>query len=613
MGQTVSSDANIITKAFVYSLVVIVAALITGAGVWYWATSASGETDHITQFSTPDEPEVFDPRAKVPVPKVRFVDVTKECGIDFVHENGSEEDTLLPEIMNAGVALFDYDNDGDLDIFFTNFAPWPSSKRALTERHVQALYRNEGNWRFTNVTEEAGLDVTLHAFGVAVGDYDNDGWDDLYVSCILGESRLFRNLGNGKFEDVTDQVGLRSPPGAFHTSCGFFDYDNDGDLDLFVCNYVVWSEQVNKALFFRIENGIRGVVNPRNFAGTHCYLYRNDGGVFSDVSEQAGIHVFNVDNKPLGKALGVIFVDLNHDGWTDIVVANDTVRNFAFINQGDGTFVERGREIQVAFDSYGNARSGMGIDVADFRNNGTWGIAIGNFSGEMSALFVSSPRHLVFTDEAPVAGIGAPTARPLTFGVCFFDFDLDGWLDYAQANGHVEPEIARSEEDMTYPQPPQLFWNCGAYLKETLCDFIELKEEDIGPDFFKPIVGRGLAYGDLDGDGDLDLVIAGVGSAPRILRNDQQLGHHWLRIHLEGTHCNRNAYGALVVAQAGKLRMRRVVSATRSYLTQCEPTVTFGLGKYNKPVEVEITWPCGKKQTLELEPDRLHTIREPQE
>ncbi len=613
MNEAVRADSNIIVRAFFYSLAFLLVAGGIGVGIWFWVASASGDVDQITEFDSISPEPVPDPRSVVQVPKVRFVDVTKEAGIDFVHESGADGRKLLPEIMTAGVALFDYDNDGDLDIFFANFAPWPSSSRAATDRPTQALYRNDGNWRFTNVTKEAGLDVTMHALGVAVGDYDNDGWNDLYVSALLGEARMFRNLGNGRFEDVTDRVGLRAPPEEFQTSCGFLDYDRDGDLDLFVCRYVVWNEEINESLFFRLENGVRGMVNPRQFAGTHCRLFRNDDGVFSDVSQEAGIEVNNLQGKPLGKALGVVFLDVNRDGWCDIVVANDTVRNFLFLNQQDGTFREVGQEYQVAFGPYGIARSGMGIDAADFRNNGTLGIAVGNFSGEMTGLFVSKPGSHVFSDEAMVAGLGVPTTKPLTFGVCFFDYDLDGWLDFAQANGHVEPDIAATEEDLTYPQPPQLFWNCGPMSRKAQCDFIEVKPEDSGPDFFKPIVGRGIVAGDLDGDGDLDVVITGIGSAPRVLRNDQQLGHHWLRLHLVGKHCNRNAYGAEVTLTAGKLRQWRCVSATRSYLSQCESTLTFGLGKYQGEVQLEITWPCGKKQSLTIDKlDQLLRIEEPE-
>jgi hypothetical protein len=606
--ELVAENDAIVNRALWWSLAAVTAAALAGGFVWlaFFREVPQVAPPLTTAVGATGEP----PRAADP-PDVPFVDVTEESGISFVHQSGNRGEVLFPEIMGGGVAVFDYNSDGRLDLLFLNETHWPGTAEAeqAENQPLPALYRNEGEWRFTDVTREAGLDISFYGMGVACGDYDNDGDTDLYLTAV-GECRLLRNEA-GVFTDVTQAAGVAGPRDAWTTSAGWFDYDLDGDLDLFACSYVQWSLQMNLARSFRPQGGVRGSLSPQSFDGSVVRLYRNEGeGLFSDVSQAAGLEIVNDDTTaPVAKALGVCFADLNGDEWPDILVANDTVRNFAFLNQKDGKFMERGRELRVAFGPYGEARQGMGMDVADFRNDGTQGIAIGNFAGEMTALFVSSKGTSgQFSDEAIAAGIGAPTRPLLTFGLFFFDYDLDGWLDLLAANGHTEPNIAKVVSSQTYAQPAQLFWNCG---RTGEVDFAEVTADDSGKDLFQPIVGRGAAYGDLDDDGDLDVVLTGIGTRPLILKNDQQLGHHWVRLRLVGGTANRDAIGARVELKVAGIWQRQVVSPAKSYLSACEQTLTFGLGKHEAIEEARIVWPGGDVQPLEgLAIDQLTVVEQ---
>lgn len=549
------------------------------------------------------------PAVRAPIPPIPFTDVTAAAGIRFTHENGAAGEKLLPETMGGGCGFFDMDGDGDQDLVFTSGCRWPWDARPAAEPATGRLYRNDGAGTFTDVTAGSGLDVSFYGTGLAIGDYDADGLPDLFVAAV-GPDRLFRNQGGGRFTDVTAAAGVAGGDGEWGTSCGFFDADGDGDLDLFVCNYVEWTRDLDRGQDFRLVGGGRAYGRPQNFAGAFPRLHRNDGdGRFTDVSEEAGVRVRNpATGVPVGKSLGLAFDDLDGDGATDVLVANDTVQNFLLHNRG-GRFAEIGREAGIAYDVEGRARGAMGIDVGRFRNDDEVGIVIGNFANEMSALYVSRGRGLQFKDDAVSDGFGPETRQELTFGILFADFDLDGRLDIVAANGHLEEDINKVQRTQFYEQSPELFWNCGP---DDPIEFRPVPPESCGADFHRPLVGRAAAAADIDGDGDTDLVITASGGPPRLLRNDQQLGHHWLRVSLVGRGGNTSALGAaLALSRGGTVQSRRIWP-TRSYQSQCELPATFGLGDSTDTGTLTIRWPDGTTTKHEnLAADRLHVIRQP--
>ncbi len=545
------------------------------------------------------------------VPVVPFTDVTADAGIDFVHVNGAAGEALLPETMGAGGAFFDVDRDGDQDLLLVNSTTWDA---VLADAEVgpgtgptMSLYENDGAGKFADRTAGSGLEVSFYGTGVAVGDVDGDGWTDLFVSAV-GPNRLFRNVEGERFEDVTATAGVAGADTEWSSSSAFFDADGDGDLDLLVGNYVRWSREIDIEVGYQLTGVGRAYGPPLNYGGTTMDLYRNDGsGVFTDVSEEAGLHILNpATETPVAKTLGLAPVDIEGDGDTDVVVANDTVRNFLLVNDGSGVFTEDGELYGLAYGRDGAATGAMGADAADFRNDGELGFAIANFANEMTSLYVSQGDPTLWSDEAITAGIGAPSRRVLSFGLFFFDYDLDGRLDLLQVNGHLEDDIEVVEPSQQYRQAPQLFWNAGPDAAST---FVPV-EPAPGDGLTVELVGRGSSYADIDGDGDLDVLLLQTGDRPLLLRNDQETGHRWLRFLLrgDGERVNRDAIGAWVEVEqetaAGPVVQRRRVMPTRSYQSQVEPVVTIGLGDVASVDElgrVEVLWPDGTRQAVDVD------------
>jgi hypothetical protein len=600
---TLSRGEARIRRAFIISSAIIVAAVLIGAIAWLLLQRPAPET-RVEEVSLPTpmkaQPPAGDEGAAKP-PAVRFTDITESAGIGFVHVNGAYGERLMPETIGSGAAFFDYDRDGDQDLFLVNSQRWPDRAEGH-EPARQALYRNDGSGHFDDVTEAAGLAVTTYGMGVAVGDIDGDGWDDLYLTTLNG-NRLFRNR-EGRFEDITEAAGVAGGDDTWSSSAAFFDYDRDGALDLFVVNYVRWSREIDLEIDFRLTGLGRAYGAPLNFVGTQNQLYRNDGDShFTDVSAEAGILVHDpVSGNPVGKGLGVVPFDLDDDGWMDLVVVNDTVRNFLFRNLGNGRFEETAIFDGIAYNRNGKATSAMGVDIARFRDDAELGIAVGNFANEMASLYVTTEGQAPFVDEAVLEGLGTASRIPLTFGVLFFDYDLDGRLDLLLANGHLEHEIHTVQRSQHYAQPPLLLWNCG-----DACRGRFVPVEDAG-DMGQDLVGRGISVADIDADGDLDVLITQNGRRPALLRNDQATGHHWLRVALVGRPPATSAIGArLTLTGPGWTRQREVIPS-RGYLSQVERIVTFGIGDLDDPkaLELRIDWPDGARQLLR--PERLDTV-----
>jgi hypothetical protein len=505
----------------------------------------------------------------------RLVDITANAGLQFRHNSGAYGGKLLPETLGAGCAFLDYDADGWQDILLVNGMDWPGHRR---QRSTLALYRNNRNGTFTDVTRAAGLDVELYGMGVAVGDFNNDGFADVFVTCV-GQNRLFRNTGKGTFVDVTRSSGLGGRS-AFSTSAMWVDFDRDGLLDLFVCNYVRWSAEHD--VFCSLDGTMKSYCTPEAYRGETCWLFHNRGnGTFEDVTATCGI--FDSSSKSLGVAL----IDDNRDGWPDIVVANDTQPNKLYRNQRNGTFKDIALESGVALSADGRARAGMGVDAADFDNSGTWGLAITNFEGEMIGLYRGESG--VYRDVAAQAGVGVPSRDRLGFGCLFVDLDLDGWLDLVVTNGHIDDTVRNVRGNIGHAQPSQLFWNQGN------STFREIAAS-VGPGFSQPRVGRGLACADFDRDGDVDLLMTTNNGPALLFRNDQTGGNRSVRLRLVGTKSNRDAIGASVRIFDGTHSQSRVVRSGSSYLSQSELPVTFGVGSRDRVERLVVTWPSGRTE-----------------
>jgi len=521
-------------------------------------------------------PSPTPPRPSGPI---EFTDITTQAGIRFKHNSGALGKKYLPETIGSGGAFFDYDNDGWQDILLVNSRDWDESKR----KSFSALYRNNKDGTFTDVTQQAGLGVQMYGIGVAIADYDNDGNEDIYITCV-GPNRLFRNLGGGKFADVTARAGVGDP--GFSTSAAWFDYDNDGKLDLFVGNYVEWSVETDQTCTLDGKN--KSYCTPQAYKGQSPTLYHNRGnGTFENVTARAGL------NDATNKTLGVALLDYDNDGWLDLFVANDTEPNKLYRNNHNGTFTDNAVIAGVAFSEAGTARAGMGVDAADYDGSGKQSVVIGNFTNESIALYHNEGTGL-FTDEAPTSGIGKMSAQSLTFACFFFDYDLDGMPDIFAANGHVSDDISVVQPTVKYAQPPHLFRNRGKKKFEEVT-------AKLGRALNRAIVGRGAAYGDIDNDGDLDLLVTTNNGPARLLRNDNANQNDLLRIKTVGTKSNRDGIGARVVVNTSKGKtLYGMVRTGSSYVSQSELPLTFGLGKPEEGTTLilEITWPGNQKETI---------------
>ena len=515
--------------------------------------------------------------AQSPATLPQFSDVTASAGIHFRHTSGAFGKKYLPETLGSGVAVFDADNDGFQDILLVNGQKWPGQPGAPT---YPALYHNNGNGTFTDVTRTAGLAVEMYGMGASAADYDNDGDTDIYITA-LGPNHLFRNNGAGRFEDVTSHAGVGDP--GFSSSAVWFDYDRDGKLDLFVGNYVEWS--ADKDRFCTLNGKTKSYCTPESYKGQSPTLYHNKGdGTFENVTRKAGVY------DPAAKTLGLALIDYDNDGLIDVFAANDTQPNRLYRNKGDGTFADVGVMAGVAFNDAGVARAGMGTDAADYDGSGRQSLVIGNFSNEMMALY-SNEGNGLFIDEAPTSTIGKASLLRLTFSCFFFDFDLDGLPDIFAANGHVADDINTVQPTITYAQPPHLFRNLGGKKFEDVSN-------RVGATFAKPAVARGAAYGDFDNDGDLDLIVTANNGPARLFRNDGGTNHK-LRVTLVGSTSNRDAIGAKVKLSRGSgTPVMEMVKTGSSYLSQSERPLTFGLGTATKVGGLEIVWPNGKKEQL---------------
>ena len=554
------------------------------------ATTPGAAPAEVANQTASPSPSPTTPRPSGPI---EFADVSAQAGIHFKHNSGAFGKKYLPETLGNGCAFLDFDNDGWQDILLVNSTAWPERK---TPKSILALYHNNQDGTFTDVTRQAGLAVEMYGIGVAAADYDNDGNEDIYITCV-GPNHLFRNFGNGKFADVTSKAGVGDP--SFSTSAAWFDFDNDGKLDLFVANYVDWS--VEKDQLCSLDGKNKSYCTPQTYQGQSPTLYHNKGnGTFENLTQRAGL------NDPTCKSLGVALLDYNGDGWLDVFVANDTEPNKLYKNNGNGTFTDEAVGAGVAFSEAGTARAGMGVDAGDYDGSGRQGIVVGNFTNESMALYRNEGNGL-FTDEAPNSGIGKMSAQSLTFAVFFFDYDLDGMLDVFAANGHVSDDISVVQPNVKYAQPPHLFHNKGKKKFEEMTG-------KLGRALQRAIVGRGAAYGDFDNDGDLDLLITSNNGPARLLRNENGNQNDLLRVKTVGVRSNRDGIGAKVTMKTAKgAKVSSIVKTGSSYCSQSELPLVFGLGapEEGKTLSLEIIWPGGQKDTIaDVKPNQSITVQE---
>ncbi len=525
-----------------------------------------------------------------PDSRVVFSDVTQAAGIDFLHESGQSKDKLIVETVGSGVAWLDYDNDGYLDLYFVNGSRISENKLSPGN----ALFRNDGRGTFENVTRKAGVAGNgSYGMGVAVGDYDNDGWLDLYVT-NYGPNQLFRNHGDGTFGEVASKAGVDSRQ--WGSSAGFFDFDRDGDLDLYVVNYLDYDPEDSPYCGLPKE-GYRLYCDIRMFEGAADHLYRNNGdGSFSDVSSLSGIA------NPAGKGLGLTFSDFDRDGYPDIYVANDTIRDFLYRNNRDGTFSDVTYAAAVGFDANGEPQAGMGVDAADLNQDGLPEIFVTNFAYELNALYRNGP-GLLFEEVAERVGLGSGLL-PLGFGTKLFDYDNDGDVDIYVANGHIENNVHLYFPNLTYAQTDLLYENLGT-------NFLDVSAKS-GTPFSRPAVGRGAAVADYDNDGDLDIALSNSGERAVLMRNEGGNRNNWIAIEARGRESNSFGLGAGVRIETEQGIQVRQINNVASYLSANDLRVYFGLGRQRQVKSIELNWPSGRKQVLsKVRANQILQVTEP--
>jgi hypothetical protein len=522
-----------------------------------------------------------------------YLDITKQAGITWKHSNGADGRKWFPEENGSGCAFFDYDNDGWEDILITDCRHWPGHR--VEPESTMVLYHNNHDGTFTDVTKEVGLAIPMFSMGVAVGDYDNDGWEDLYITNV-GENYLFHN-DHGKFVDVTKKAHVAGGGGwEWSSSAMWVDYDNDGYLDLFCGCYAPWTP--DKDVFCTVDGKTKAYCTPEFYGSSYNHMYHNNhDGTFTDVTKQVGM------KDQAGRALGCIMFDYDNDGWTDIMISNDLAANKLYHNE-HGVFKEIGVKAGIAYDENGRARAGMGMDYGDLDRDGKPTVIIANFAGEMDWVYKYIGNG-VFVDRAPTDGIGEGTLPYLKFGTLITDYDYDGWPDMFCVDGHVQPEIEETQHTTTYRQPSLLFRNMQNG------KFEEVGHTYMHGPFDVPIVGRGCAYGDINNDGNIDFLGVYTNGHPLLMECQRKNSNHYLRIKLQGVKSNREGIGAKVIAKVGNMTMNEMMKSGSAFQSSSEHIVSLGLGQSKQVDELVIKWNCGTVDTLHnVQGDRMVLIKE---